>query len=118
MSISKFGIQRKDESGRAFRLASSSFPIGTCPTKTGTMKSNLQQEGVAQEFARGFDGMTDTRVTVSLKKGEPEWKRLGVDGAETLPAVRWRLENLAKIDRKKRDALIERLREVLQVQES
>jgi Nucleotidyl transferase AbiEii toxin, Type IV TA system len=100
---------------------------------------------VAQEFARGFEGMTDTRVTiddliqareqliadivgkmpedhkkflVSLKKGEPEWKRLGVDGAETLPAVRWRLENLAKIDRKNRDALIERLRKVLQVQES
>lgn len=97
---------------------------------------------IAQEFARGFDGMTDTRVTVddlvgareqliaevvgkmpqdhkkflvSLKKGEPEWKLLGVDGAEALPAVRWRLENLAKMDQKKKDALIERLRGVLQV---
>lgn len=99
----------------------------------------------AQEFARGFDGMTDTPVTiddliaarekliadivgkmpkdhktflVSLKKGEPEWELLGLDGAETLPAVRWRLENLAKLDKKKRDTLIERLREVLQLQES
>jgi hypothetical protein len=43
---------------------------------------------------------------------------LGLDGAETLPAVRWRLENLAKMDKKKRDTLIERLREVLQIQES
>jgi len=97
---------------------------------------------IAQEFARGFDGMTDSPVTLydliqarehliaeivgkmpidhrrfllSLKKGEPEWPLLGVPGAEALPAVRWRLENLAKIDKKKRDALIERLREVLQL---
>src|ERR1700733_15253854 len=97
---------------------------------------------IAQEFARGFDGMTDSPVTLddliqarehliaeivgkmpidhrrfllSLKKGEPEWPVLGVPGAEALPAVRWRLENLAKIDKKKRDALIERLREVLQL---
>jgi predicted nucleotidyltransferase component of viral defense system len=97
---------------------------------------------ITQEFARGFDGMTDTRVTiddligareqliaeivgkmpedhkkflVSLKRGEPEWELLGVEGAEALPAVRWRLENLAKMDKKKRAALIERLREVLQL---
>jgi predicted nucleotidyltransferase component of viral defense system len=97
---------------------------------------------IAQEFARGFDGMSDTRVTVddligareqliaeivgkmpkdhkkfllSLKRGEPEWKLLGVAGADALPAVRWRLENLAKMDQKKKDALIERLREVLRM---
>jgi hypothetical protein len=55
------------------------------------------------------------RFLLFLKKGEPEWPLLGVPGAEALPAVRWRLENLAKIDKKKRDALIERLREVLQL---
>jgi predicted nucleotidyltransferase component of viral defense system len=97
---------------------------------------------IAQEFARGFDGMTASPVTLdeliqarerliaevvgkmptehrrfllSLKKGEPEWPLLGVPGADALPAVRWRLENLAKIDEQKRDALIERLREVLQL---
>jgi predicted nucleotidyltransferase component of viral defense system len=96
---------------------------------------------IAQEFARGFDGMTDTPVTmdsllqareqliaeivgkmpvdhknflVSLKKGEPEWALLGVKGAEGLPAVRWRLENLAKMDKTKREALIDRLRQVLE----
>ena len=58
------------------------------------------------------------KFLVSLKKGEPEWSLLGIDGAEALPAVRWRLENLAKMDKKKRDGLIDRLREVLQVQES
>jgi predicted nucleotidyltransferase component of viral defense system len=96
---------------------------------------------IAQEFARGFDGMTDTPVTidsllqareqliaeivgkmpvdhkkllVSLKNGEPEWPLLGVKGAEALPAVRWRLENLAKMDKTKREVLIDRLRQVLE----
>jgi hypothetical protein len=55
------------------------------------------------------------KFLVSLKIGEPEWKLLGVDGADALPAVRWQLENLAKMDKKKKDALIERLREVLQL---
>jgi predicted nucleotidyltransferase component of viral defense system len=98
---------------------------------------------IAQEFARGFDGMTDTPVTidsllqareqlvaeivgkmpvdhkkflVSLKKGEPEWALLAVKGAEALPAVRWRLENLARMDATKRSALIDRLRQVLQLE--
>ena len=97
---------------------------------------------IAQEFARGFDGMTDTHVTIdsllqareqliteivgkmpgdhkkfllSLKKGEPAWALLGVKGAEALPAVRWRLENLAKMTAEKRDILIERLRAALQL---
>jgi predicted nucleotidyltransferase component of viral defense system len=96
---------------------------------------------IAEEFARGFDGMTDMPVTVdklvqaredliadivgrmpqahrkfllSIKRGEPDWVLLGVPGAEALPAVRWRLENLARMEQGKRAALIERLRKVLQ----
>ena len=97
---------------------------------------------ISEEFARGFEGMTDTPVTiddllkareqliaevvgkmpqdhrkflVSLKRGEPDWALLGVPGAEVLPAVRWRLQNLAKMDKEKRSALIARLQEVLQL---
>lgn len=95
---------------------------------------------IADEFARGFDGMSEEAVTVdelvkareemiaavvgkmptehrnflvSLKRGEPEWKLLALPGAEELPAVRWRLQNLAKMDEKKRAALLARLEEVL-----
>jgi predicted nucleotidyltransferase component of viral defense system len=98
---------------------------------------------IAEEFARGFDGMTEVPVTVeklvqaredliadivgrmpqahrkfllSIKRGEPDWALLGVPGAEALPAVRWRLENLARMEQGKRAALIERLREVLQLE--
>ena len=69
---------------------------------------------IAQEFARGFEGMTETPVTLddllqtreefmaelvgkmkqehrrflaSFKRAEPEWSLLGIPHAERLPAV-------------------------------
>jgi predicted nucleotidyltransferase component of viral defense system len=97
---------------------------------------------ISEEFARGFEGMTDEAVTLDellkareqmiaevvgkmpldhrkfllgLKRGEPDWTLLGVPDAERLPAVRWRLQNLAKMDKEKRTAFIDRLRKVLQL---
>jgi hypothetical protein len=97
---------------------------------------------VAQEFARGFAGMTAQPVTLdelyktreefiadlvgrmpgehrkfllSFEKGEPEWGLLDVPHAEQLPAIQWRLHNLAKIDKTKRDQLAEELRKALQL---
>jgi predicted nucleotidyltransferase component of viral defense system len=95
---------------------------------------------ISKEFSRGFEGMTEAPVRlddlisarealietivgampaphrsflVSFKEGAPEWPLLELDGAKDLPAVRWRLENLAKLPNEKRKALIARLREVL-----
>ena len=99
---------------------------------------------IAQEFTRGFAGMTDDPVTleellqtreefiaqlvgkmsmghrrflVSFEKGEPEWGLLDVPGVEKLPAVQWRLQNLAKIDPRKRQQLVEDLRKALAMTE-
>jgi predicted nucleotidyltransferase component of viral defense system len=95
---------------------------------------------IALEFTRGFAGMTDDPVTledllqtreefiaelvgrmsmehrrflVSFEKGEPEWGLLDVSGAEKLPAVQWRHQNLAKIDPTKRQQLVLDLRKAL-----
>jgi hypothetical protein len=99
---------------------------------------------IVAEFARGFEGMTEASVTLdellgtrealiadimggmpenhrrflmSVKRCEPNWALLGVPGAEVLPAVRWRLENLAKLDGKKRATLLGRLGEVLGIRD-
>jgi len=99
---------------------------------------------IAEEFARGFEGMTETPVTVgelvqaretlisaitgqmptehrrfliSVKRGAPDWSLAGVPGADALPAVRWRLENLAKMDTGKRAELLADLSRVLGMQE-
>lgn len=95
---------------------------------------------IALEFERGFDGMTTNPVTledllnaredligtvvgempeehrrflVSIKHGEPDWALLGLPDLENLPAVRWKLENLTKLDKTKRAALLARLSQVL-----
>ena len=54
-------------------------------------------------------------MLISIKRGEPNWELLGLPGIEGLPAVRWRLENVAKLDPTKRAALEARLRAVLAV---
>ena len=80
---------------------------------------------ISDEFARGFSGMTEVPVSIdaliqaredmiagivgdmpdahrrfllSFKQGAPDWSLLDVPGVETLPAVRWRMENLARMD--------------------
>lgn len=56
----------------------------------------------------------DRRFLLSFKRGHPEWELLGMPGVETLPAVRWRLDNLVRIDQHRRAELLARLREVFQ----
>ena len=95
---------------------------------------------ITAEFERGFDGMTGTSVTldelvatrealiativggmphthrrflISVKRGRPEWALLDLRGADLLPAVRWRIENLARVDEKRRAALVGHLSDVL-----
>ena len=51
---------------------------------------------------------------ISFERGEPNWDLLGVPGAADLPAVKWRQQNLAKLTRNKRIALVAELETVLQ----
>jgi len=84
---------------------------------------------IRDEFERGFSGMTDEPVSlddllatrellvrtmvkempeqhrrflVSLEAGEPEWASLARPEIENLPAVQWRLRNLATLAGKRR----------------
>ncbi len=95
---------------------------------------------ITAEFLRGFAGLTETpasldellharedliaaivgnmpadhrRFLMTVKRGEPDWALLALPGADSLPAVRWRLENLAKLGATKRAAFLSKLGEVL-----
>lgn len=95
-----------------------------------------RRRDVSAEFRSGFLGMTETPVSldellatretlidelvakmpeahrrflVSFQRGEPDWTALDVDVASRLPAVRWRLENLAKLTPKRRERLVDAL---------
>lgn len=56
---------------------------------------------------------TDRRFLLGVKTGEPDWTLIGLTDAAALPAVQWKLANLARLDPARRQALAERLREVL-----
>ena len=100
---------------------------------------------ISAEYKRGFEGMVNEPVTlnellqarenlireivgkmpeqprrflISVKRGEPDWALLDLPGAKDLPAVRWKLENLAKLSVAKRAGLLKGLSEALGVKES
>ena len=82
---------------------------------------------IGQEYERNFKGMTaepvelaallvarermvrelqtsldadERRFLLSLVAGRPEWSSLGIAHAEHLPGIRWKLQNLALLERK------------------
>jgi hypothetical protein len=50
---------------------------------------------------------------LGFKKGDPDWSLLSVPDAENLPAVRWKMQNLDKLNKEKRDELVTKLEAVL-----
>ena len=99
---------------------------------------------ISTEYKRGFEGMVHDPVTldelvkarqdliarivgkmpehhkrflVSVKRGEPDWALLDVSHARDLPAVRWKLENLARLSADKREQLLKGLNAALGIKE-
>jgi len=95
---------------------------------------------LAEEFARGFVGMTQEPVAlgdledareriitamiaempdahrhflVGFKRGEPDWELLGIPDAQHLPAVLWKQRNLDRLPADKRRELANSLERVL-----
>ena len=46
---------------------------------------------------------------VSVKRGEPDWDRLGIEHLAQLPAIQWKLINIRKMDAAKQKAALNRL---------
>src|SRR6185437_14767774 len=99
-----------------------------------------QRLDISAEYKRGFEGMVDQPVSLddllkaredlikeivgnmpdehrrfllSVKRGEPNWNLLDLPGVENLPAVRWKLENLARLDADRRAQLLKGLNDAL-----
>lgn len=99
---------------------------------------------ISAEYKRGFEGMVHDpvaldellkarediiaeivgkmperhkRLLVSVKRGEPDWALLDLPAAKDLPAVRWKLENLAKLSPEKRAELLKKLKAALRIED-
>ena len=103
-----------------------------------------QRLDISAEYQRGFEGMVDEPVTldellkaredliaeivgrmpeqlkrflISVKRGEPDWAVLDLPDAKDLPAVQWKLQNLAKLSDEKRAQLLKELNAALQIKQ-
>ncbi|MEQ3622323.1 MAG: nucleotidyl transferase AbiEii/AbiGii toxin family protein [Marinobacter sp.] len=66
-------------------------------------------------LARVLSMMTreEKRFLCSLYEGEPQWRLLGLEGVMSLPAIKWKLQNISKMNSVKRAASLQRLRQIL-----
>ncbi len=55
----------------------------------------------------------EKQFLLSVKELQPDWTLLGLAGVEQLPAVQWKLQNLAKMPKNKHKLAIAKLRQVL-----
>jgi predicted nucleotidyltransferase component of viral defense system len=57
------------------------------------------------------EGMTDKerRFILSVKKGDPDWELIELEGVDRLPAVQWKLLNIAKMDKGKHKQALRKL---------
>jgi predicted nucleotidyltransferase component of viral defense system len=52
----------------------------------------------------------ERRFLLSVKEGAPKWDLLGLPGIEALPAIQWKVANIARMDRVKHAEMLAKLR--------
>ena len=57
----------------------------------------------------------ERRFIVSMKEGRPRWDLLALEGVENLPAVKWKLLNISRMDPVKHQKAVRKLRDYLGV---
>lgn len=70
------------------------------------------REALISAISSGLTGH-EKQFLLTFKAGQPEWALLGLPDIVKLPAVRWKLQNLAKLSNDRRSDLLAKLREVL-----
>ncbi len=55
----------------------------------------------------------EKRFLISFKGLQPDWSLLELEGIENLPSVKWKLQNLKLMDKKKHKAALDKLSEYL-----
>jgi hypothetical protein len=75
---------------------------------------------VLQQLQENLPGMLvqsidddEKQFLLSMKYGEPQWDRLGIENLEQFPALQWKLINIRKMKPAKRTADFSRLQEIL-----
>jgi len=59
-------------------------------------------------------GVREKEFLLSVKRREPKWGLLGLEGVDRLPAVKWKLHNLGRMDKAAHQRAVNRLARVLE----
>jgi hypothetical protein len=92
-----------------------STPDRSWPRWTGNIRIeelDATREEVINALVRAMPE-SHRQFLLSFKRGNPDWALLGIPGANELPAVQWRLQNLDRLSSRNRKTLIANLKEVL-----
>ena len=57
----------------------------------------------------------ERQFILSVKEGKPQWDLLGLEGAQNLPAVQWKLLNIGRMAPAKHQQAVRKLRDYLGV---
>jgi predicted nucleotidyltransferase component of viral defense system len=67
------------------------------------------------EIFRDKFTLDERKFIVSVKEGRPRWDLLSLEGVEDLPAVKWKLLNISRMDPAKHKKAVDKLRDYLGV---
>jgi len=70
------------------------------------------QRSLANTLVRALD-YDEKEFLVSVKRGKPEWGRIGIEHLARLPAIQWKLINIHKMGSAKQKAALDKLLKVL-----
>jgi nucleotidyltransferase AbiEii toxin of type IV toxin-antitoxin system len=93
------GVYESEFAGMTIKAVRYEDLIGARGTLIETLKKELTD---AEKF-----------FLVSLKKGQPDWNALAIQGIEKLPAIKWKLMNIEKMGHRKRSDSLEQLKRKL-----
>jgi predicted nucleotidyltransferase component of viral defense system len=57
----------------------------------------------------------ERRFLLSVKRGEPEWRLMEIDGIDKLPAIQWKVQNVQRMSAEKNAEELEKLRQILKL---
>lgn len=82
---------------------------------TGMIRSEVSfedlleiQRDLPEALVRALDN-DEKEFLISVKRGEPEWERMGMGHLDQLPAIQWKLGNIRKMNPAKHKAALEKL---------
>ena len=78
-------------------------------------RHELEQAGVhAREIILAQMQERHRNFLLGIAQGSPDWNLVGVKNVQNLPAIKWKLVNVGKMDAQKRKEQIEALRAILE----